>query len=291
MRLTINDEEVSYSLDEERTLGQVVHGIRSWLATAGFVITGLSADGRDLLQAAPQSWDADAVERVGSLAVQTTHTGDMRIAHWRTVETWLSMIAEEIGRGTPPAGADPLDDLLDGLPGTVEGFAANPFLPPGSDEAAPFLSLFAGASAATVRSWPDETRQKAAGLVGSLLTLVRARIADATHPEEALARCADRLRASMAELKEVSVLLQTGRDRPAMEAVVRFADLAQSIMDLLPILPPDPDRSRLFSELTPVLKDLVAAFTAHDSVLIGDLLEYELAPRLETMLPLLGRRS
>jgi hypothetical protein len=41
------------------------------------------------------------------------------------------------------------------------------------------------------------------------------------------------------------------------------------------------------SELNPVLRDLVAAFDARDSVLIGDLLEYEIAPRMERIAPLL----
>ena len=291
MRLTINQEDVSYSLEGERTLGEVVHGIRSWLAASGFVITGLSADGRDLLQASPGSWDAHSVESVGALAVETTHTGAMRIAHWRAVETWLSLLAGQMGSAPGEGGADALADLLDSLPQMVEGFAANPFLPPGSDAAGRFVSMFGGATASTVRAWPADTRREAAALVAGLLTLVRARIEDASHPQEALARCAEGLKGSLAELKEVSVLLQTGRDRPAMEAVIRFADLAQSIMDLLPFLPPDPERSRLFSALTPVLRDIVAAFTSKDSVLIGDLLEYELAPRLEKLAPFLGRAS
>ncbi len=289
MRLTINGEEVTYSLEQERTLGEVVHGVRAWLATAGFVITGLSADGRSLLEAPADAWGTTSVEKVAVLEVLTTHTGDMRVAHWRTVETWLAMLGTEISAGADhgtEAGA--LDELLADLPQTVEGFTANPFLPPGSDAAGRFLAVFSGATASTVRSWPEEKRREAADLVQHLLGLVRARLEDATHPAEALARCAGRLKSSLGELKEVSVLLQTGRDRSAMEAVIRFADLAQSIMDLMPFLPPHPERARLFTELTPTLKELVGAFDSRDSVLIGDLLEYEIAPRLEKLAPLLG---
>ena len=43
----------------------------------------------------------------------------------------------------------------------------------------------------------------------------------------------------------------------------------------------------MITELTPVLRELVAAFDAKDSVLIGDLLEYEVAPRVERLMPLL----
>lgn len=305
MRLSINDEEVTYSLEHERTLGEVVRGIQAWLASAGFVITGLQADGRDLLAPAGGKsgpWGEDEVTAVSALAVRATHTGDIRIAHWRTAGQWLAMLEEALSHsaaapsgsaqsGSAPSdtGHDPLDALLEDLPRTVEGFEVNPFAPPGSDAVGRFRAMFEGARGAHVRSWTSEKRREAAAQVQRLQGLVRKRLEDATHPQEALAHGAGLLRASMGELKEVSLLLQTGRDRPAMEIIVRFVDAAQAVMELLPFLPPDLERSRLFSELTPVLRELVGAFDSRDSVLIGDLLEYEVAPRLEKLAPHLGR--
>jgi hypothetical protein len=62
-------------------------------------------------------------------------------------------------------------------------------------------------------------------------------------------------------------------------------------MDLLPFLPQDPQRARALSDLTPVLKELVSAFDTRDSVLIGDILEYEIAPRMVRIAPLLENAS
>jgi hypothetical protein len=292
VRLRINNEDISYSLEKERTLGEVVHGIRSWLAAAGFVITGLRADDHDLLDASDGSWGGTRVDSVSTLGVTATHTGDMKIAHWRTVDTWLAMLEEEIARtsagATPKAeSADPLEELLAGLPQTLEGLAANPFLPPGSDAGKLFEARFLGQKAPAVRSWTAEERREAAGLIQRLRGLVKARLDDAIHPRESLSRCAGLIRGCMAELKEVSLLLQTGRDKAAMDIVTRFTDIVQSLMDVLPFLAPDPERARLLAELTPVLRELVAAFGSRDSVLIGDLLEYEVAPRMERIAPLL----
>ena len=288
MRLTINDEDVSYSLEHEKTLGEVVAGVRAWLAAAGFVITAMAADKRDLLQSPAEAWGTASVQNIGTLAVAAAHTGDMKIAHWRTVETWLGMLEEEIGR-TAAAAEDPLGDLLEGLPQTLEGFRANPFLPPGSDAGTRFAETFTGAGAPEVRAWPSDKRRDAVELVREMRGHVQARLEASSRPGESLSRCVELLRGCMGELKEVSVLLQTGRDKPAMEIVIRFADVVQSLMDLLPFLPPDTERARILVELTPILRDLVAAFGSRDSVLIGDLLEYEVAPRVERIVPLLEK--
>jgi hypothetical protein len=302
VRLIINDQDVSYSLEAEKTLGEVVKGIHSWLAAAGFVVTAVRADDREIAGAgmdnpvsADDSWGSTRVDSVSFLRVTASRTGDMKIAHWRTFDTWLEMLEDELkepadGRALPPAGSsDPLEDLLEGLSQTMEGLAANPFLPPGSDAGKRFAALFAGKGAPAVRAWTPGTRGEALDLIRDLRTLVQARVHDVTHPRESLARCAEGLAGCMGELKEVSVLLQTGRDKPAMDTVVRFTDIVQSLMDLLPFLAPDPERGRLLSGLTPVLRELVEAFGSRDSVLIGDLLEYEVAPRLEKIVPLLSR--
>ena len=39
-----------------------------------------------------------------------------------------------------------------------------------------------------------------------------------------------------------------------------------------------------YTELNGLLNDVLAAFDARDSVLIGDLFEYEIAPRVEALL-------
>ncbi len=295
MRLTINGEQVSYSLESERTLGDVVRGVQSWLAASGFLVTGLEVDGRDLLQSPQQGWGPLELTGVTELRVSVTHTGDMRIEHWRTLHAWFGMLREEMGASTSGAGGgsegDALEELLTGLPQTLESFSANPFLPPGSDLARRFGALFGEAGAGAVRAWPSDKRAEAAALLAELTARIESRLADALHPEEALARSARALKELRAGLSEVSVLLQTGRDRQAMDVVIGFTDAAQALIDVLPFLAPDAERARLISDLTPVLRQLAAAFDTRDAILIGDLLEYEIAPRMDRITPLLERTA
>jgi len=90
-------------------------------------------------------------------------------------------------------------------------------------------------------------------------------------------------------LGEVSVQVQTGRDREAMATVTGLSDAIQRLLPLVALLPPDGARARLIVDLNAPLRGLAAALEAKDTVLIGDLAEYEVAPRLAALLPLLGR--
>ncbi len=308
MRLTINGEQASYSLENERTLGEVARGVQAWLGASGLLLTGLEADDRDLLTLPAREWAGIPLDGVAELRVVATHTGPTRIEHWRTVQKWLSVLRDEIapsgqdsasgaGPGGGPVPADgaesrsgeALEDLLAGLPHILASFTANPFLPPGSKLGGRLEAVFAGASAAAVRSWAADRKAEAVGLLDSLAAAGAERLQDALHPEQVLARSARTLRELHARLSEVSVMLQTGRDREAMDVVIRFSEAAHAVIDALPFLAPDAERARLISDLVPILRQLTEAFDARDGILIGDLLEYEVAPRLERITPLLEK--
>jgi hypothetical protein len=291
VRLVINGEQVDYSLQEERTLGEVVRGVQTWLNASGFQVTAVAADGTDLLAAPAASWSARAVESVTELAVIAAHTGALRIEHWRTLYDWMGMVRDSL-EGDAKAGApgdNLLSELLSGLPATLEGLVANPFLSRGSSLGERFREFFQGATAATVRAWPAARAAEARELLDALRRQLGARLADAENPREASTRCAAALGSLQPRITEVSVLFQTGKDRAAMETVLAFIEAAQSLIDLLPFLPPDADRGRLVADLTPVLQQLAGAFDAKDAILVGDLLEYEIAPRMERIIPLIGK--
>jgi hypothetical protein len=80
-----------------------------------------------------------------------------------------------------------------------------------------------------------------------------------------------------------------------MDTMVRFSELSQSLVRLVAsVLPDSADPGKqltvggmslqdFYQELNGILDELLEAFDANDSVLIGDLMEYEVAPRLEQL--------
>jgi hypothetical protein len=283
MRLTINGEEVRFSLENERTLGDVATAVERWLAGAGFVVVALSADGEDLAASPRERWQARPLGGVAELAVGARLAGELRIERWRAAAGVFDTLARVLDAGG-------IDD--EALAAAGEAFAALRASPPGPDATATAVRLersLAGATAAAVRAWPAERHTGTAGLARELTAALAVFAAQAADPVAAIAAAAQAVARLVPGLAEVAVQLQTGRDRDAMATVTGICDAIQRLLPLLSFLPPDGGRERLIVDLNATLRNLVAAFEAKDTVLIGDLAEYEVAPRLAQLLPLLGR--
>jgi hypothetical protein len=179
--------------------------------------------------------------------------------------------------------------LLQVLPEALDGLRKNPPMPGVAESAERLRGLLQDLGERGAAGAPPERLREARELISRMRDELGRRIEEASRPRDALARRIEELAAARASIGNVSVLLQSGKDRQAMEAVVSFSDLVQRLLAILPFLPPDAERQMLFGEINGVLKELVAAFDARDLVLIGDLFEYEVAPRMDRLIPVLRR--
>ncbi len=286
MLLKINGQQVPYTLEKEARLSEFVQGVSDWLGRSGLLVTGIHMGESDLLAAPREGWEGTGLDAVREVDFQVRRTGDLRIEHWQTLAVWLEMLEQEVDAPGPG-----LEELLAGLAQTLSDAAHNPFEKSGAAMSDRLAAAFRGQSAADVRRWSVERRSQAAALIGQMRGRLAERILEASRPQEALKSCVEGLRAATAQLAEVPVALATGRDKQAMESVAGIADLIETLIALVPFLPPDPERATLFGELNGVFRDLIAAFDAKDTVLIGDLLEYEAAPRIGALIPLLERHA
>ncbi len=101
-------------------------------------------------------------------------------------------------------------------------------------------------------------------------------------------------------LSEIPILLQTGNDGKVMDIIHAFAQDFESLCQSIPLLGSISTRdvSELLVEnipldqyppqLTPLLGELIEAIKSNDTVLIGDISEYELAPKVEALAAVLG---
>jgi len=101
--------------------------------------------------------------------------------------------------------------------------------------------------------------------------------------------------ASLAEsLKEIAVKFQSGKDAEANTIITSLADLIDEICNtstlsalfpevFLKLKIDEKPLNEFFQEFQPVLSDFEKAIESKDTVLIGDLAEYEISPRLESL--------
>ncbi len=93
------------------------------------------------------------------------------------------------------------------------------------------------------------------------------------------------------DLKQISVQFQSGQDREANKTITVLADLIDNICHTASLSALFPEKfgairingqsfQDFFSEFSGTFKDLEEAIKANDTVLVGDLSEYEISPRL-----------
>ena len=96
------------------------------------------------------------------------------------------------------------------------------------------------------------------------------------------------------QMENVPVALQSGKNKEVSESIKKVADSIDNfchIAALASLFPQDfsntkiegKDFSEFFEEFSPVLIDFEQALSNNDTVLIGDLSEYEICPRLKAI--------
>jgi hypothetical protein len=126
--------------------------------------------------------------------------------------------------------------------------------------------------------------------IQELQKIIRERLREIEDPRREIAALGPLVRTAAGRLEDLPLDIQTGKDGRAAETVQLFSTAAGKLLRLLGLLKlegysPETltvDGVPIFKyveEFESVLKDLAAAYEAKDAVLVGDLAEYELAPR------------
>jgi hypothetical protein len=284
LEIRINDQPLAFRLEEERTLGEVLSGLERWLAGAELVLCEARWEGRDLLASPAEEWSAAPPEQVQRLELTVRHASELRLENLRTLQEYLQAVRAFAAAREPQAGE--AAELERGYPFFLESLRRH-FSEAETGGELPGLAALGGSRPEALCRLGPEDRARLGEAATALAQRIAQRLQQADDPRAALSGLAAELEAAASGISEVSVLLATGRDRQAMEAVVRFSELCQRLLGLLgrlgvPAVGGQEPRG-FFEALNRVLRELVSAFQARDTVLIGDLLEYEVAPRLRQL--------
>jgi hypothetical protein len=264
MDITINGKNADITLENEKTLGEVLAGLETWLRDSGHRLSGLEVDG--------EKADALSLERFFNREVAGIGALNLSTSSWAELAT----------------------EALAGLYGETGKFLDCPFgeraalkqdwekSPGGCFLAEHMRDLYTLAESAFSGEGPGP---------GDLQKVIQERLRELEDPRREIAAAGPLVEAAAGRLEDLPLDIQTGKDRRAAETVQFFSTVAGKLLRLFGLLKlegyspetltvDDVPISEYIGEFESILKELAAAYEAKDAVLVGDLAEYELAPRL-----------
>jgi hypothetical protein len=267
MNVTINGKAADITTESEKTLGDFLTGIELWFEGAGHRLRGLCLDGEDIgADILPGALERNLRE-IKTIALKTASwpelAAEAMLYSLEDMSAWGMASFEDKDRilrswrESPAARflAEQIPDIFTGVEGVLTGEGIAPAEAKGLIEE-------------RLRELEDPLAEL--GSIGSLVTAIAAR------------------------LEDLPLDIQTGKDGRAAETVQLFSHIAEKIFRLLHSLKSNGftidgltvqslPMHDFIEEFNIALKELTAAYEAKDAVLVGDLAEYELAPRLVSL--------
>jgi hypothetical protein len=308
MRITVNGAPIALAAKDSDSLGTLLAEADELLDKAGSVIVSLSVDGEEV--------DADGYARCAERSASSVDRVEIRAEdaaaiRLRALETLLELlaIAKRSAEDPPtakPDGAD-AEDPPARIPDGAEGESADGVdwagLRTGAqDMRDAFAGLFAADELSFVQLFaeilekagdrPDRaSRIEVSAQSDRLASVFNERLAELRAPALEMRSAAALFEGRARDLAEIPVLLQTGKEDAAMKTVLFFIEIFNKVIRVIPELRrngvdtagiavdglPMPE---FYAGFNDVLRQLTDAFEHKDAVLIGDLAEYEILPRM-----------
>lgn len=292
MEIYINDEKIDFTLESEKNLGQIVESIESWLDDSQLLITSVRHDGNELAFENREQWAATPVQSISKLQFAVRTPSDLHISTCENILTFFTLLNRAIDNRNDELARE----LSAGFPFVIESlrlvFNYHSVYPAGSDiiEVERIGRIIAQNGIASVAD---------AGFASTIERLIEkttSLLDELRYPLESLRTIMKQLESSIAEISEVSILLQTGKDKKAFDTIVRFSESFQSLLRIFTHIKTtkklklseyrigESNLEEYYNNLNRILKELHDAFTINDFVLIGDILEYEIAPKITDLI-------
>ncbi|MDR3166651.1 MAG: hypothetical protein LBT93_01800 [Treponema sp.] len=263
MNITINGKPADITLEAEKTVGEVLAGLDEWLNGSGHRLSGVTIDGETAGSGSLAEIFSRELDRIGTLDIHTSPLLELMaealINLRRDIEEY-----EQAGFGEKKDFHKRWQE---------------------SPEA-----LFLSAQIPEIYEWADASFAGEGAGPGELLNLVEERLRELQDPAGELNKAEPLIQAIVRRLEDLPLDIQTGKDGRAMETVRLFSNVAEKIFRLFNLMKAEGygvasvtveniPVSDYIDEFGTALKELLAAYETKDAVLVGDLAEYELAPR------------
>jgi len=268
MEIRINDKVLDVNLEKEDTLGEVLAGLEEWLSNSGHRISELKIDGQTIASSMIEDAFKKDIKTIKNLDIYTNVIAELCAAS-------LLNVIEDIKE------FESLDfEGKTKYSGKWRQTATAHFI------SAEMPDLYA--FCCNVFSNGDVTPQ-------TLLSIVEEIQREVNDPKKELLHIEPILNEICIRLTDLPLDIQTGKDARAAQTIQIFSAITEKIFRIIKQLDTqgylshdfpeaeDKSLSELMSGFGNVLRELLDAYEKNDSVLVGDLTEYEASPKIKEL--------
>jgi hypothetical protein len=267
MEIRINEQILDASLDNEKTIGDVITALDQWLSNSGHVLSGLKIDGQ---------------------TISVSQINEIFLREINSVET-IDIQTEVLSNLSANALINLLDDIKEYENPDFEG--KNKFNESWKESAqANFISVQIPDLYILCMNtfiYGEITTQK-------LTSITEERIHEIKQPVNELKNIENALDQICEKLIDLPVDFQTGKDKWAAETIQHFTSISEKIIriyhqiDTQGFLANNKENGKkniqqLILEFTDILKEMLNAYERNDFVLVGDLAEYEVSVKIKNI--------
>jgi len=264
MEIFINNKQADITLDTEKTLGDVLSGIEQWISPAGNRIMKISLDGENI-----------AVENLGPVfnrEINDIKRLDISVSSFRELASEALHELSGICILYAAASFEERRKIADSWKDSPAAY----FM---ADSLAEIYDLAAASFCGHGLSAQD------------LEVLLKERLREIVDPHQELANSEVLVKTVARRMEELPLDMQTGKDEIAAETINLFSKMGEKLFRILFVLKSeglsmenffiDNVNIRVFlDDFNKTLVEISGAYSDKDTVLVGDIAEYELAPKV-----------
>ena len=269
MEIKINGKPLDFTLDKEKTIGDILAALEQWLADSGHRMSELSIDGTIVGASMIEEVFAREINTVKNLDICTDTVADLAISSLTAL----------------------LDDIK-----KYESLSFN--------EKANFYNIWKDSVHAKFifEHWNDLFVFCGDAFSGGSITsqvlhsITEERLREINKPAQEFANLKSLLNEVCARLVDLPLDIQTGKDKRAAETIQFFSGISEKLirifrqLDIQGLLKPADSSAgaeksifQLINGFGATARELLQAYERMDIVLVGDLAEYEMSPQLQNL--------
>jgi hypothetical protein len=263
MEIKINGQTLDVSLENEKTIGQILAELEKYITDSGHVLSGLNLDGHSISASQIEEIFSKEINSVKEIDIKTNPLSDIAASGLVTLLDDIKQF-ESLNFSEKPVFANNWKESACGL-----FINAN----------MPDLFLFAVNSF----SGGDMSPQM-------LYSITEERLREVKTPLEEFSKIEPILNEICEKLINLPLDIQTGKDIKASQTIQIFTAVAEKILriyyqlDIQKYISANNEKIlQQVNSFTDILKELLDAYTRSDSVLVGDLAEYEISVKIKEL--------